>query len=188
MKMVSKLENPINCSRHEKVVTIGYGNTLRGDDGAGQKVAEIVNNWNLPQVRAIAAHQLTPECAALIAEAELAIFVDVYPVAARAKVSDEITEESDIRVIHVYPSTYRHCSTNEGFGHTTDPHSLMCLAQVVYGHAPPAWWILIPALNFEFGEQLSQIATSGVEKALQQIEQIVREYNKAYTNEIPQPP
>jgi Ni,Fe-hydrogenase maturation factor len=64
----------------------------------------------------------------------------------------------------------------------------MCLAQVVYGHAPPAWWILIPALNFEFGEQLSQIATSGVEKALQQIEQIVREYNKAYTNEIPQPP
>jgi hydrogenase maturation protease len=175
MTMASKLENLTARSHHEQVI-IGYGNTLRSDDGAGQKVAEIVNNWNLSQVRAIAAHQLTPECAALIAEAELVIFVDVYPVVERSQIAEAITEESDIQVIHVHPSAYRHCATNEGFGHTTDPHSLMCLAEAVYGHAPPAWWILIPALNFEFGEQLSPIATSGVEKALQHIEKIMREH------------
>lgn len=169
MGMTSELENLADRSRHEKVIAIGYGNTLRSDDGAGQKVAEIVDGWNLPQVRAIAAHQLTPECAALIAESELAIFVDVYP----ALEQTGMAEENDIRVIHLHSSTYRHCSTNEGFGHTTDPHSLMCLAEAVYGHAPPAWWILIPALNFEFGDRLSPLTTEGMDKALQKITEIV---------------
>jgi len=30
---------------------IGYGNTLRGDDGAGPRVAEAVAGWGLPNVR-----------------------------------------------------------------------------------------------------------------------------------------
>ncbi|WP_019498417.1 hydrogenase maturation protease [Pseudanabaena sp. PCC 6802] len=169
MEVVTKLENSIARSHYEKVIAIGYGNTLRSDDGAGQKVAEIVDNWNLPQVRAIATHQLTPECAASIAESELAIFVDVYPVAEQPGMA----EENAIRVIHIHPSTYRHCSTNEGFGHTTDPHSLLCLAEVVYGHAPPAWWILIPALNFEFGDRLSPLTTEGIDQALQKITEIL---------------
>jgi len=55
---------------------IGYGNTLRGDDGAGPRVAEVVAGWSLPNVRAISAAQLTPELAEALAGAEVVIFVD----------------------------------------------------------------------------------------------------------------
>jgi len=55
---------------------IGYGNTLRSDDGAGQKIANIVSEWNLPQWRSLSVHQLTPELALDIAQADLVIFVD----------------------------------------------------------------------------------------------------------------
>ncbi len=158
-------------------LVIGYGNTLRGDDGAGQRVAEIVAGWELPLVRAIAAHQLTPEFAALLAESELAIFVDVYSV---TKLAIADPAEAEIRSILIHPSTYRHdTSVCEGSGHTFDPYSLLCLAEVAYGHAPTAWWILIPALNFEFSEQLSPLTTSGITKALLKIEQIVQEHNLA---------
>jgi hydrogenase maturation protease len=62
-----------------QVVVIGYGNTLRSDDGAGQQVATLVEDWQLPQVRSLAVHQLTPELAAELATAQMVIFVDAYP-------------------------------------------------------------------------------------------------------------
>jgi hydrogenase maturation protease len=167
---INELQHLPDRLPHRQFIVIGYGNTLRGDDGAGQKVAEIVDSWNLPQMQAIAAHQLTPEFAALLTESELAIFVDVYPVAEQSQPDEEI----DIRVIPIHPCTYRHYSTSGGAGHSTDPHSLMCLAEIVYGKAPPAWWILIPAHNFEFGEQLSDLTTTAMNKALQQIKQIMQ--------------
>jgi hydrogenase maturation protease len=162
-------------SPHRQLIVIGYGNTLRSDDGAGQKVAEIVDSWNLPQVRSLPVHQLTPELAAEITEAEIAIFVDVYSVTESAIVEPA---EAETRSIPIHPSTYRHDnSVRDGSGHTADPHSLLCLAEVAYGYAPAAWWILIPALNFEFSEQLSPLTTAGMNTALQKIEQIAQEQN-----------
>ena len=57
-------------------LVIGYGNTLRGDDGIGPAVAEAVAALGLPGVRVIVAHQLTPELAADLADAQLVVFVD----------------------------------------------------------------------------------------------------------------
>src|SRR5690242_2835552 len=57
-------------------VVIGYGNDIRGDDAAGPLAARAVAAWGAPGVRALAAHQLTPELAEALAAAELAIFVD----------------------------------------------------------------------------------------------------------------
>jgi hypothetical protein len=73
------------------VLVIGYGNTLRGDDGVGYQVAETVAEWQLPQVRSIAVHQLLPELAADIAEVDLVIFVDAVVATAPAKQDITIT-------------------------------------------------------------------------------------------------
>jgi hydrogenase maturation protease len=174
MKM-NELEHIPPRLPHKQLIVIGYGNTLRSDDGAGHKLAEIVATWELPQVRSLPVHQLTPELAAEIAEVEIAIFVDVYPV---NELSIAETGEAEIRSIPIHPSTYRHDTyVCEGSGHTADPHSLLCLSEVAYGHAPTAWWILIPALKFEFGEQLSPLTRSGIAKALQKIEQILQDHN-----------
>lgn len=170
---INELEHVPLRLPHKQLIVIGYGNTLRGDDGAGQRVAGIVAGWALPQVRSLSVHQLTPELAAEIAEVEIAIFVDVYPV---TELSIAEPAKAEIRSIPIHSSTYRRdASICEGSGHTVDPHSLLCLAEVAYGRAPNAWWILLPALNFEFSEQLSPLSRSGVTKALQKIEQILQD-------------
>ncbi len=58
------------------VLVIGYGNTLRGDDGVGQLVAVAVSKWQLPGVIALERHQLTAELAEPLSRAAIAIFVD----------------------------------------------------------------------------------------------------------------
>ena len=58
------------------ILVIGYGNDLRSDDAVGQKVANAIAAWKLPQVTSLCVHQLTPELASFLATAELAIFID----------------------------------------------------------------------------------------------------------------
>ncbi|MGB3511128.1 MAG: hydrogenase maturation protease [Microcoleaceae cyanobacterium] len=146
-----------------EILIIGYGNTLRSDDGAGQRVAELVAEWNLPNVRSLPVHQLTPELAEAISEAELVIFVDAYP--ATAEQGLQVHQLCDYPP---YPPLER-----GGLGHTGDPRSLLSLSQLVYNNAPPAWWILIPAVNFEFGEEFSPETAQGITDALSQIRQIL---------------
>ena len=57
-------------------LVIGYGNTLRSDDGVGAKVAAAVAELALPGVVALVLHQLTPELAETISEARAVVFVD----------------------------------------------------------------------------------------------------------------
>ena len=42
-------------------LVIGYGNTLRGDDGVGPRVAVAVEDLQLPGVRTLVCQLLTPE-------------------------------------------------------------------------------------------------------------------------------
>src|SRR5690242_16044076 len=58
------------------LLIIGYGNTLRRDDGVGPRVAEAVESMALPGVRALPCPMLTPELADPIARAQRVIFVD----------------------------------------------------------------------------------------------------------------
>lgn len=140
------------------IVVIGYGNTLRGDDGAGQQVANLVQQWDLPQVRSYPVHQLTPELAAEIATAQMAIFVDAY---------------SESSTVQVHPLTDEVVETTNRLGHTSNPRSLLNLAKTLYGAAPAAWWVLIPAINFDFGEQFSPTTEAGIAVALEKIKQLI---------------
>lgn len=63
-----------------KTLVIGFGNTLRGDDGVGPLVAEQVDTWNLRNVRSLSVHQLTPELAADIAQVETVFFIDAWQI------------------------------------------------------------------------------------------------------------
>jgi hydrogenase maturation protease len=144
------------------LLLLGYGNTLRSDDGAGQRVAETIADWNLPNVRSLSLHQLTPELAADIAEAEAVIFVDAI-----APTEEPITQ---IKVVPI-----RAQETPTHWAHFQDPRSLLALTQQVYSHAPSGWWILIPAVDFEFGEQFSAITQKGIADALTWIKELVNQ-------------
>ena len=133
------------------IFVIGYGNTLRADDGAGPRVAARVSAWGRPGLTAIAVHQLTPELAESLADAGLAIFVD-------ARLADE---GAGVKIVALEPS-----GSGGMPGHTSDPRSLLALAQALYGRHPRAWLITVPAADVTLGERLSPGAERGVEDAL----------------------
>jgi hydrogenase maturation protease len=127
-----------------KTLVIGYGNTLRGDDGIGFLVAEQVAAWNLPEVRSLSVHQLTPELAAEIAQAEVVYFADAC--VGRSQTSIEPIEPVEItsRIDHLW-----------------SPSVLLHLAKKLYDADPVAYQILIPAIQFDYGTVVSVIANDG---------------------------
>jgi hydrogenase maturation protease len=141
-------------------VVIGYGNDLRGDDAVGQRVAMSVARWRHPSVMALTAHQLTPELTRWLGPAKCAIFVD----ASRAEdnspcLHSRRIESSSVQLMH---------------GHASDPHVLLALTQLAYGHCPSAWWLTIPARCFDFGADLSPSVRRGAAAALWHIRALVR--------------
>lgn len=139
-------------------LVIGYGNEIRGDDGVGPHVANLVEAWSLPGVRCCMVHQLTPELAALAADASLAIFIDACPA----------VEGQGVRVHPVHPEPEK-----SGVGHTASPRTLLDLAKSVYGHCPEAYLVTIPGSDFGFATELSPAAKQGADDALPMIRQLL---------------
>jgi hydrogenase maturation protease len=133
------------------LLVIGYGNELRGDDGAGPRVARIVAGWSRPDVRAVAVHQLTPELAPLIADAERVIFVDAV-----------VDGEYGWR--RLIPS-----ELIAGLGHTSDPAWLLALTAEVFGRNPEAWLVTIPARRLEVGTGLSPEVVRKISQLLRRL-------------------
>lgn len=134
-------------------LVIGYGNTLRRDDGAGVAVAEAVERWGLPGVEVLTRHQLTPDLAETLARANAVVFVDAA-VGVRRRVS--------WRKIRPAPQAAT-------LAHAAEPAALLDLAQRLFGPAPQAWLLALPAPDLGFGEGLSPVAAAGVQTALAQL-------------------
>ena len=61
----------------ERALVIGFGNTLRSDDGVGRYAAErLATDGRLTGATVIAVHQLAPELAIEVARADLLVLVD----------------------------------------------------------------------------------------------------------------
>ena len=134
-------------------LVIGYGNTLRSDDGVGAKVAAAVAELATPSVAVLVLHQLTPELAETISEARAVIFVDAA-----------VDASTEVQMRQLAPA--------EGaqlMAHAADPRSLLAFARQLFGRCPPAWWLTIPVENLEFGEELSPLARRGFQTALEKI-------------------
>ncbi|MEE3716682.1 hydrogenase maturation protease [Tumidithrix elongata RA019] len=147
-------------SNRGSILVIGYGNSLRSDDGAGCRVAEVVASWQLPYVRSLTVHQLAPELAEPLAEADLAIFIDAYIQPNKTK------RKPTIQVQRISSKECQPINTALEIGHLADPRSLLCLAQQVYGKAPAAYSLLLPGVEWEFGEQVSALTRKSIDQAV----------------------
>lgn len=160
------------------MLVIGYGNTLRSDDGAGQIVAEEVEKRGWEGVGTISVHQLTPELAEEIAQARGVIFVDAIASEMEKIQVIELKYEID----NVGAGLGKNYDTKKqlshqnppSWGHTGNPRSLLFLTQTLYHKTPPAWWVLIPGVNFELGEQLSPVTQRCIKEAVFDIERLIR--------------
>jgi hydrogenase maturation protease len=133
------------------VLVIGYGNELRGDDGAGPAAARAVAGR--PGIRAVDVHQLTPELVEEMAEVERVIFVDA--------------DASGMGAVHSRRLTPR---LDAAPGHALDPAGLLGLTEWLHGHAPPAWLVMVPGERFDLGAGLSPRTAAGVAQAVELID------------------
>jgi hydrogenase maturation protease len=140
------------------LLVIGYGNTLRSDDGVGPRVVETVETLNLPGVRTLCCGLLTPELADPISRARRVIFVDASIDAPRGVLLRSLAPAESTQIL----------------AHAADPRTLLALARDVFGHAPEAWWLTIPGENLGIGEELSAKAKRGFAEAIEQIQEISR--------------
>ena len=135
------------------ILVIGYGNTLRRDDGVGPGVAEAVAALALPGVRTLACPLLTPELAEPVSQARMVLFVDAAVDAPR---------EVQLRMLAPAESS-------QIMAHAASPATLLALARDVFGHAPEAWLITIPVEELGIGEEFSPLAQCGFEAAVRHV-------------------
>jgi hydrogenase maturation protease len=136
-----------------RLLVIGYGNTLRRDDGVGPKVAEAVAGLGLPGVRALACPLLTPELAEGVSRAGVVIFVDAA-----------VNVPREVQMRRLGPA-----ASSQVMAHAASPATLLALARDVFGQAPAAWWLTIPAGELGIGEELSPLARHGFEVAVEKV-------------------
>ena len=125
-----------------RVLVIGYGNPLRGDDGAGWHVAtSLTTDPRLTGANILTRHQLTPELAQDIAHARLVVLVDACGTGPPGTVSVQQVEPG-----HPPPPTW---------SHHLDPAALVDLTETLYDASPPVFLITITGTFFGYRDQLS---------------------------------
>lgn len=138
-----------------RVVIIGYGNTLRGDDAAGWLAAETLSGrLDASKVSVLAEHQLGPELAETISAFDVALFVDARQDGA----------PGELRCDEVEPRL-----TDSGLTHSASPEALLLLARELYGSAPRSFLFSLCGESFELEERLSP----RVERALPRLVDLV---------------
>jgi hydrogenase maturation protease len=144
-RRLSTLHAGVRAPRRPPLI-LGYGNSLRGDDAVGPRLATILGG--------VAVQQLVPELAERLAAEERVIFIDA---------------RTDLRPgeVQMMPVDGESAST-----HWCSPGSLLRLALEVYGKAPEAILIGIGGESFDLGAPISEAAQQGMEKALAQIRAI----------------
>ena len=124
-----------------RLLILGYGNPLRGDDGFGwQAAAQLAARIHQPNVEIRALDQLTPELAEPIGAAERVIFID----AAREGLPGVLIEEP------VQPAAAA------SFTHQLTPATLLALARQLYGRAAAATLYSVAGESFDYREGLSR--------------------------------
>ncbi|TVQ22410.1 MAG: hydrogenase maturation protease [Leptolyngbya sp. DLM2.Bin15] len=138
------------------MLIIGYGNTLRGDDGAGYYIAEQMadqiasHSWT--GVRSLSVHQLLPELAAEMTDVQTVIFVD-------AAMPSEIIAQPRLEPLAAK-------ATTPTLGHHLDMRSLLDLAHRLYGATPTAYRLLIPTQTFDIGITVSPLTQAAIALAM----------------------
>jgi hydrogenase maturation protease len=141
------------------MLLIGYGNTLRRDDGVGPKVAETVAAMGLPRVQTLACPLLTPELAEPVSRANVVLFVDAAADAPR-----------EVQLRKLVPA-----ASSQVIAHAASPATVLALARDVFGHAPEAWLLTVPVEDLGIGEGFSLLAQRGFESALREVRERVAE-------------
>jgi hydrogenase maturation protease len=136
-----------------RALAIGYGNTLRSDDAAGVRAAECAAS-RFQNLDTVTVHELQPELAETISRYEEVFFLDAG------------VDFHDVHAELIEPGA----DPRPDGSHSHSPESLLSLCRTLYNHTPErSVLIVIPARNFDFGEQLSPFTRQMVDAAVERV-------------------
>lgn len=154
------------------LLVIGYGNALRGDDGAGPCAAQRIGARSAGErrgvaLRTLAVHQLLPELVDDIARAERVVFIDAY----LANEADEANEAAPLRVeaveaVDAVDAVDARAEAGMPSVHASSPAALLALCARLYARVPPACVVGIPAYDFAPGAAISPRTAQRIEEAV----------------------
>jgi hydrogenase maturation protease len=151
-------------------LVIGYGNALRGDDGAGYIAAELLRERiHNPAVEILSLQQLTPELMESIARARQVIFLDAAILGRAGR----------YQRVPLRPAPA--CSH---FTHHANPESLLAGAQALYGHTPEAVLYSIPGELFEIGQELTPAVRRAVEALVAELARLLLQKEVAHEHRV----
>jgi hydrogenase maturation protease len=150
------------------VLVIGYGNTLRSDDGIGPHAASrladdprVGANPALAGVEVRAAHQLTPELALDFSRVSLVILIDAG--------ADDPPGEISVRSLTPEAEAPMRSGAGDGAlvgpgatSHHVGPAELLALARSLYGSAPAALVVRVGVADMGLGEALSPAVSAAL--------------------------
>jgi hydrogenase maturation protease len=138
------------------VLVVGYGNSLRSDDGIGWHAARLLTaDPRLAGAEVLARHQLAPELAEDISRAMLVVLVD----------ASAEGDPGSVRVRKVEPCP----AAPATWSHHLDPETLGGLAAALYGAVPPIVLVSVAAASLAEGDRLS----GTLEAALPELVEVV---------------
>ena len=124
-----------------KIVVIGYGNIMNGDDAVGHIIAQRLKlNFTHNNLNVYTYQQLVPELVEKINTADLVLFFD-------AGIN---TTPGSISIVSVEPNP-----TFSPFDHYFSPATLAMFNQSLFGTKPLMYLISIAGESFDQNEQLS---------------------------------
>ncbi len=130
-----------------RVLIIGIGNPLRGDDGVGWNVAGELSREQRDDIQVLATHQLTPELSELASRAERVLFID----AARS---------GDPGTLNCCP--VRPAAPGARHSHALSPETLLGMTERLYGRCPAAYLLTIAGDSFDIGKPLSAAVSAAL--------------------------
>jgi len=147
-----------------KILIIGYGNTLRGDDGIGVLAVEALEEAGMPpNVDMITCQQLTPELAEELAFCDRVAFIDAC--------MPDGNPPGTIKRKTLEPTSVDPGNITHGF----DAGGLLALTQMLYGKQPVAVIFTITGGSFDLSESLSEPVENALLNLMIQVDEWIQE-------------
>lgn len=144
----------------KRVLVIGVGNPLRGDDGLGreviQRLAPILAGED---VQLVACHQLAPELAEAVSQADRVAFIDARLEGQPGELSCQPLEPQPGQSV--------------AFSHHLDPPALLAWTQALFGTCPQAVLFSVVGDSFGYGEGLSVPVVNTLPELLRRVREWV---------------
>ena len=152
-----------------ELVVFAWGNSARGDDGAGPEIAQRLRGLDAPGVTVIEDMQLQIEHVADMASDVPVLFVDASVAIVEGFAFERIFASRD-------PSVTTHA---------VSPQALLQLYESTMGQpAPNAWQLHIAARDFELGEQASALTASATLAAFRFLEELLAAPSATWTDTL----